>query len=95
MEAVNLIVNNCITYNGFNSELTKTAQKMLEMASNEIKQVTQHLITRLTSIIFVMYSIHVNGNYCCGEAYGASVHVCIVKHACLYIAIIFPHTIIV
>uniref|UniRef100_A0A1X7T5B7 Bromo domain-containing protein n=2 Tax=Amphimedon queenslandica TaxID=400682 RepID=A0A1X7T5B7_AMPQE len=40
---VNLIVNNCITYNGFNSELTKTAQRMLEMSNKEINQNSQAL----------------------------------------------------
>jgi transcription initiation factor TFIID subunit 1 len=35
---MNLIVNNCITYNGFTSELTKTAQKLLESCNEEIKQ---------------------------------------------------------
>uniref|UniRef100_A0A1X7SQS7 Bromo domain-containing protein n=1 Tax=Amphimedon queenslandica TaxID=400682 RepID=A0A1X7SQS7_AMPQE len=39
-EHVNLIVNNCITYNGFNSELTKTAQRMLGMSNKEINQVS-------------------------------------------------------
>uniref|UniRef100_A0A1X7TDZ3 Bromo domain-containing protein n=1 Tax=Amphimedon queenslandica TaxID=400682 RepID=A0A1X7TDZ3_AMPQE len=42
-EHVNLIVNNCITYNGFNSELTKTAQRMLEMSNKEINQNSQAL----------------------------------------------------
>eukprot|EP00731_Ephydatia_muelleri_P031270 Em0022g784a len=43
MEHVNLIVNNCITYNGFNSDLSKNAQRMLEICVQEMKEVDKEL----------------------------------------------------
>jgi transcription initiation factor TFIID subunit 1 len=39
LEHVNLIVTNCITYNGFGSELTKNAQKLLEVCTEELQKV--------------------------------------------------------
>jgi transcription initiation factor TFIID subunit 1 len=38
LEHVNLIVTNCITYNGFGSELTKNAQKLLEVCTEELQK---------------------------------------------------------
>ncbi|CAI8041551.1 Transcription initiation factor TFIID subunit 1 [Geodia barretti] len=42
-EHMNLVVNNCSTYNGFKSELTRRAQKMLDMCAEEVKKYEKEL----------------------------------------------------